>query len=111
MPGEAESHGENRLLQLAPQDNVLIALADLEPGDWIRWEDRSIQLTARIPLGHKVAAQAIPAGSKIIKYGVPIGTATESIAFGCHVHTHNLRSDYLPTYLHADQSRFFRDHP
>ncbi|HRJ73596.1 MAG TPA: SAF domain-containing protein [Terrimicrobiaceae bacterium] len=40
----------------------------------------------------------IRTGEKILKYGVPIGSATCDIAFGEHVHLHNMKSDYLPTY-------------
>jgi len=32
--------------------------------------------------------------------GSYIGTATADIGRGEHVHTHNLESDYLPTYTH-----------
>jgi hypothetical protein len=48
-------------------------------------------------------------GAKIIKYGVPIGSATCEIAAGDHVHTHNLRSDYLPTWLRENQREWFAE--
>lgn len=35
-----------------------------------------------IAFGHKVALQAITAGASIVKYGVPIGLATEPILPG-----------------------------
>jgi hypothetical protein len=54
-----------------------------------------------------VAARDIAAGEKIIKYGVPIGSATRDIGAGEHVHTHNVQSDYIPTYLREDQGRLF----
>ena len=54
-----------------------------------------------------VAARGIGTGEKIIKYGAPIGSATEPIAAGAHVHTHNLQSDYLPTFRREDQARYF----
>jgi len=43
--------------------------------------------------GHKYARTAIPCGSKVIKYGMPIGTAVCDIAPGEHVHTHNCKTD------------------
>ncbi len=49
--------------------------------------------------GHKLARQPIAPGAKIIKYGVPIGSATAPIARGEHVHVHNIRSDYTATHL------------
>ena len=38
--------------------------------------------------GHKYALCDIKKGENIIKYGFPIGHATEDIAAGEHVHTH-----------------------
>ena len=96
-----------RLLHLDPRDNVLTVIATLEAGETIRVGDADVSLAARLPLGHKIAARDIAAGEKILKYGVPIGSATRDIAAGEHVHTHNLRSDYIPTYTHANQSAFF----
>jgi len=64
-------------------------------------------VTVRLPIGHKVAARAIAAGEKILKYGAPIGSATAPIAAGEHVHTHNVQSDYLPTVLRENQARYF----
>ena len=49
-------------------------------------------------MAHKVARFPIFSGDKIIKYGAPIGVATADIAAGAHVHVHNIRSDYTPTY-------------
>ena len=68
-------------LRRHPDDNVLTVIVTTEA----------------VPLGHKVAARDIAAGEKIIKYGAPIGSAICAINAGEHVHTHNLRSDYLPT--------------
>jgi hypothetical protein len=33
----------------------------------------------------------------VVKYGAPIGSATRDIGPGEYVHTHNVKSDYLPT--------------
>ena len=56
-----------------------------------------IRLTARdeVPIGHKIALKAIAPGQKIVKFGVPVGSATQPIAAGAHVHMHNVKSDYL----------------
>jgi hypothetical protein len=34
----------------------------------------------------------------VLKYGVSIGSATADISLGEHVHLHNIKSDYTPTY-------------
>ncbi len=52
----------------------------------------------------------IAPGEKIIKYGVPIGSAVLRISVGEHVHTHNIKSDYLPTYTWKEQGQYFKDH-
>ncbi len=64
-----------RLFQINPKDNVAVILVD---GD------------AVAPRGHKVALCDIPAGAEVIKYGFPIGRATQDIAKGEWVHSHNL---------------------
>lgn len=43
--------------------------------------------------GHKKALKDIKKGENIIKYGFPIGHATEDIAKGEAVHTHNLKTN------------------
>jgi hypothetical protein len=99
-----------RLLRLHPDDNVLTVIATLHPGDEVQVGEALVGITSPLPLGHKVAARAIAAGEKILKYGVPIGSASHAIAAGEHVHTHNLQSDYLPTWLREDHARLFSQH-
>ena len=43
--------------------------------------------------GHKYAICDIKKGENIIKYGQPIGHATEDIKKGEHIHTHNLKTN------------------
>lgn len=43
--------------------------------------------------GHKYARFDIKKGENIIKYGSPIGHATEDIKKGDHIHTHNLKTN------------------
>ena len=96
-----------RLLRLHATDNVLTVIRTLEAGDMIDIEGASVRVSTQLRIGHKVAARAIDAGEKILKYGAPIGSATCDIAIGEHVHTHNLGSDYLHTFLREDQARYF----
>ncbi|MEA3211501.1 MAG: altronate dehydratase small subunit [Chthoniobacter sp.] len=97
-----------RLLRLHPADNVLTVIRALEAGERISVEGQEVVVAARLPLGHKLAARAIAAGEKIFKYGAPIGSATQAIAPGDHVHMHNLRSDYLPTFLRGESETVSR---
>jgi altronate hydrolase len=43
----------------------------------------------RVPKGHKVAVLPIGEGQPILKFGQIIGFASQAIAPGSHVHTHN----------------------
>jgi len=96
---EARTGEDARFLRLHPDDNVLTAIMSLVPGTKVLLDHREVSITGSVPLGHKVASRRIQSGEKIIKYGVPIGSATRDIEIGEHVHVQNLKSDYLPTQL------------
>ncbi len=89
---------DQRFLLLDPHDNVVIARSRVALGERVAIEGIEVMLAADVPIGHKLARIAIAAGDKILKYGAPIGVATADIAAGAHVHVHNMRSDYTPTY-------------
>jgi len=88
---------DSRLLRLDPLDNVLVTIQTLEAGDRVTIDGREITVPARLTLGHKLAARAIRNGERILKYHMPIGSATRDIALGEHVHLHNMKSDYIDT--------------
>lgn len=50
-----------------------------------------------IPAGHKVAIMDIAAGEPVIKYGFPIGHATQDIRQGEWVHSHNMATNLQGT--------------
>lgn len=86
------------LLMLADGDDVLIAAGDLQPGAHRSSTGEEVVVIDAVPLGHKVAARSIAAGDRVLRCGVPIGSATADIEPGAWVHTHNLQSDYLATF-------------
>ncbi|HTH60711.1 MAG TPA: UxaA family hydrolase [Paraburkholderia sp.] len=98
-----------RLLLLAPDDNCLIAAARLAAGETVDIEGERVTLAKTIDLGHKVARRALAKDDKVVRYGAPIGHVTGPVARGEHLHTHNLESDYLPTYTH-DAGHAFVQH-
>lgn len=81
------------LIRLAPEDNIAVATAALAAGTTL--DDSGLTCRDEIPLGHKVAVRAIAQGEKVLKLGVPIGSAVRAIEPGEHVHVHNIRSDYI----------------
>jgi altronate dehydratase len=76
----------NRALQLSPLDDVAILTAPLDIGA----EVCGVRLLQAVPAAHKVALHPIPMGAVIRRYGQPIGVASQPIAAGEHVHSHNL---------------------
>lgn len=99
-----------RLLRLSLEDNVFAAARPFEAGETIVIAGQRATVTERIPTGFKVAAQAIRAGEKILKWGAPIGSATRDIAIGEIVHVHNMKSDYLPTYTFEEGKSYVSRH-
>jgi len=88
---------DSRLLHLDPLDNVLVTIQTLEAGDRVVIAGQAFAVPCRLTLGHKLAARDIRCGEKILKYHMPIGSATRDIAAGEHVHLHNMKSDYMDT--------------
>jgi hypothetical protein len=84
-----------RALRLSPLDNVAVATGRVEAHAPVEL-DGVVYLTAEeIPLGHRMALRPILVGEKVLKFGVPIGSATRAIAPGELVHVHNIESDYI----------------
>jgi altronate dehydratase small subunit len=97
------------ILLLASGDNVAIATSELPAGTRREVAGRVIQLKTAVDVGHKFAVRAITAGERIVKYGAPIGRATRNIDAGEYVHTHNMTSDYLPTYTLEDGKKYIQE--
>ena len=89
----------NPFIRLHPDDNVVIARTQLVGGT--RLEDFAVR--GLIPPGHKVATRALGPGDAVRRYNQIIGFASQAIAPGEHVHTHNL--DMGP-----DKGDFARDY-
>lgn len=81
-----------RYIRIGRSDNVAVALTDLPAGETIRIGELEVKLRNAIGRGHKFALTAIPAGSPVIKYDMPIGEATSDIEPGSFVHTHNIKT-------------------
>ncbi len=79
-------------------DNVGVIVADIKAGDTLTGacleDGKQLSVTAKdaIPLGHKVALKDFRKGEDVIKYGIPVGAATQPIGLGHHVHVHNIKS-------------------
>jgi len=82
-----------KFIVIDPKDNVATALIPLTTGELLSVDSSSsviITLLKDIPFGHKFALKDIMKGTPLIKYGETIGSATEYIKKGDHVHIHNV---------------------
>lgn len=85
---------------LHAEDNVVIALRDLEAGEGVSHVEGV--LCEPVAQGHKIARRPIAKGALVIRYGQIIGEATKAIAACEHVHNHNLgMGDHTQDYGHA----------
>jgi len=73
-------------LRLHPDDNVVVAVNGLSPGDVAE----GVKIVRRIPPGHKAAVRPIAKDAPALKFGQIIGFATQDIVPGDWVHEHNL---------------------
>lgn len=73
-------------------DTVLVAIRPLSAGETMTVEGRSLRIREDIPRGHKIALTSIQPGEDVIKYGFPIGRASQAIKRGEWVHTHNVKT-------------------
>lgn len=89
-----------KALRLHPQDNCVVALADVSRGETVVYEGGELVAASDVAIAHKLAIGAIGVGDKVYKYGASIGSASAPIAAGEHIHTHNLASDYLVGFHH-----------
>ena len=72
----------NKVLQLDPRDNVLIALADLRKGEQIPFDSQTYTLESDVPAKHKFATGELAIGASVRMYGVIVGTAVKAIPRG-----------------------------
>jgi len=109
MPSTTPAQASNLLL-MSREDNCLIARVDLKAGDEVSIDGQPVALPGDVRLGHKVARRDLAPGEKVVRYGAIIGTATAPIAIGAHIHTHNLESDYIPTFTLEQDGNHFIGH-
>lgn len=80
-------------IKIAPRDNVAVALSDLDEGSVLTLDEVTVTLRQPVARGHKFALRPIAVDEHVIKYGLPIGHATQPIAAGEHVHAQNARTN------------------
>src|SRR5688500_12516794 len=79
-----------QVIHLHPDDNNCSAARNVPAGSNVTFGDQTVMARETSRIGHKIANRAIKQSEPSRKYGQIIGLATESIAAGQCVHSHNL---------------------
>ena len=90
MSGVSIQFLKSPVVLLHPDDDVAIALRDLQAGAAVDVAGASVVTREAIPAGHKLAVRARRCGEPVHRYAQVIGDATAAIEPGDHVHSHNL---------------------
>ncbi|MEP9355626.1 altronate dehydratase family protein [Xanthobacter sp. KR7-65] len=99
---EAETGTAPRVLRLSDKDNVAVALDEVRAGA----PAAGVVAAQRIPKGHKFALQPIAEGAPVVKFGQIIGFASQAVAPGEHIHTHNVvLHDFARDYAFAADAK------
>ncbi|WP_207428532.1 UxaA family hydrolase [Pedobacter sp. SYSU D00535] len=82
---------KQKVLKVHPDDNVLVALTDLQQGELVAFNGEQYELKENIPAKHKFAQVDLPQGSEVIMYGVLVGKTQSDVAKGAWLSTANLK--------------------
>ena len=82
---------KQKVLQIHPLDNAIVALDDLAAGETVHLNGRSWTLVADSPAKHKFAAGNLNPGDEVRMYGVLVGKVREPVAAGGLLTTTNLK--------------------
>ena len=84
-------------LKINPADSVVVCFQAMKKGEVIETDGCRITLNQDIPAGHKVLIKDVSKEEDIIKYGYPIGHATEDLKAGDWVNEGNLKTNLSGT--------------
>lgn len=77
-------------LQIHPDDNVLVALQDLDPGLEIAFEGRHFSVVSGVKAKHKFTLAPLEAGAEVRMYGVLVGRTRFFLPQGETITTENV---------------------
>jgi altronate hydrolase len=72
----------NQLLHIHPADNCLVALKNVETGNYTLENNQIFEIKETIPVKHKVAMVDLPKGSVVTQYGVSVGYTVMDVGKG-----------------------------
>jgi altronate hydrolase len=81
----------HKVAKVHAEDNVLVALVNLEEGETVSYNGSSFTLPARVPAKHKFVTVDLQPGDEVKMYGVLVGKAEKPIPKGGVITTSNLK--------------------
>ena len=84
-------------LKINAADSVVVCLQAKKKGEMIDVDSRQIVINQNTPAGHKILIKDTAKGEDIIKYGYPIGHASEALKAGDWVNENNLKTNLSGT--------------
>jgi altronate hydrolase len=85
-----------KVLQVHPQDNVLVALSHLQKGEEVAFAGGTLALVTDVDAKHKFTTKGLAIGDAVVMYGITVGTAVVPIRRGERVTTENIRHHTTP---------------
>ena len=82
---------KHKILKIHPDDNAIVALADLAQGETVHLDGEEYYLLEKIAAKHKFAAQDFRVDDPIKMYGVLVGKAQQFILKGGLLTTNNVK--------------------
>ena len=82
---------KQKILQVNPKDNVLVALDNLSKGETVNYNGNSYTLQEDIAAKHKFFMQDMQPGDEMIMYGVLVGRAQMVLKAGSRMSTENTK--------------------
>jgi altronate hydrolase len=80
----------NKVLKINADDNAIVALTDLNPGDVVNVAGEDIIIQEKISAKHKFAETDLQVGDEVKMYGVLVGKSTQPIKKGGLLSTANI---------------------
>ncbi len=83
--------GKHKITKVHPDDNVVVALQDIQAGEVVTLGEEQYQPVTLIPAKHKFFETKMNAGDAVMMYGVLVGKAQHRIEAGSLMTTENVK--------------------
>lgn len=109
---------QQKVIQVHPDDNVLVALTNLSDGDMVNYNGTDYTINGEVKAKHKFVTRDVQCGEEIFMYGVLVGKAHIDVPKGSAITTSNVRhaaenfevKERKTNWMQPDVSRFAGKH-